>query len=518
MISSLKQRHKRIGQEPRGPTSRSAPAATPPNHRATACWFIIAALLAALLAAAPAGAQDPPPPCSGAPHQWHGTPHQSQRTGPRVGSDISKPLTVDEGTSFTIELCAHVQRYIRLAVHDHGAGITFTSTASVRWGSYLVGAQPGDTVTYTVPDGTAGGYAAITFESWGRMIGRTVVPVTITEPQAPPDTRPLGWLEGGALVTDEGGNITVVQRSDRPSDFPFSNLSYKIGGAARWPGEYANTSLNLQVYAAPSDPEWHPDREITVTLLETDEYRVDPARATVRGIVRDTSPRYSLAGGPITLAPGGWASVTLSQNGSPEVGSRVTASITPGHGVGICLTGVYSPTTASCSRLRTTSVTAYGNHDTQNFWLAGSQQIQVYRYDCAAKRGGVDKCTPNEKRLLGPATLTIATPGGNTTVTLTDATPAPPPPPPPPLVPETVPEERVLTPPQAHVDAVRALAAQTRHGKAHTDRWNSLLAAYGLPPVGDYDGPAITPNTACYNQRIFSSPQWATACTVLTEP
>ncbi|MDE0116775.1 MAG: hypothetical protein OXT07_09165 [bacterium] len=482
--------------------------------------LVVAALLAVLLAAAAAGAQDPPPPCSGAPHRWYGTPHQSQRTGPEVGSDVSKPLTVDEGSSFTIELCAHVQRYIRLGVHDHGAGVTFTSTADIRWGSYLVSARPGDTVTYTVPSGTAGSIANLTFESWGRKMGRTIVPVAITETQAPPDTRLLAWLDGGTLDTTEGGLISVAIRSEDPAMFPWPRVRHRVSGAgARHPGEYGPDGFTSQKRAVLSDGAWHPDREIVVTLLETDEYRVDPARARIVGVVRDTSPRF-LAPSPaaLTLDRGGWAEFTIELNGSPGHVAQAEVSV-PTRVFGSCLAGRYTPTAANCSSLGSlrTSGGAWGNHLRQRFPIGGqhgaTQVVKLRR-------------SPDDHRTADKV-ITVTTPGGNVAVTLTADPPQPPvvlsPPPTPTPTPTPTPEPEPTTISEllasseyrGHLVAVRSLAGQTRHGRVHTDRWNSLLAAYGQPPVGAYTGGAITADQACQNTRRYSSSAWRDACAVL---
>ena len=68
-----------------------------------------------------------------------------------------------------------------------------------------------------------------------------------------------------------------------------------------------------------------------------------------------------------------------------------------------------------------------------------------------------------------------------------------------------------------HLEKVRALAGQKRHGSTHTNRWNSLLVAYGEPVVGTYTGAAITATTACANQHRFSSPEWHKACRILSD-
>lgn len=71
---------------------------------------------------------------------------------------------------------------------------------------------------------------------------------------------------------------------------------------------------------------------------------------------------------------------------------------------------------------------------------------------------------------------------------------------------------------RGHLDIVRTLAGQTRHGRAHTDRWNSLLAAYGEPAVGSYTGGSINREDACANRRRFSSSAWHDACAILSTP
>ncbi len=71
---------------------------------------------------------------------------------------------------------------------------------------------------------------------------------------------------------------------------------------------------------------------------------------------------------------------------------------------------------------------------------------------------------------------------------------------------------------RGHLDIVRTLAGQTRHGRAHTDRWNSLLAAYGEPAVGSYTGGPINREDACANRRRFSSSAWHDACAILSTP
>ena len=85
-----------------------------------------------------------------------------------------------------------------------------------------------------------------------------------------------------------------------------------------------------------------------------------------------------------------------------------------------------------------------------------------------------------------------------------------------PTVPEpwTVPEpEPVPTPTvdPALVESVKALAAQTYHGEQHVERWNRVLAAFG---VLDHNNP-MTAAEALINTKRHSSPVWVEVAEVL---
>jgi len=58
------------------------------------------------------------------------------------------------------------------------------------------------------------------------------------------------------------------------------------------------------------------------------------------------------------------------------------------------------------------------------------------------------------------------------------------------------------------VARVRALAAQTHHGAAHVNRWERVLAAFGLLDGDAVSGGAMTAAEAEQMSRIHSSPTW----------
>ena len=79
-----------------------------------------------------------------------------------------------------------------------------------------------------------------------------------------------------------------------------------------------------------------------------------------------------------------------------------------------------------------------------------------------------------------------------------------------PIVPDAeppVPEPEPVPTPTADptlVESVKALAAQTHHGEQHVDRWNRVLAAFG---VLDHNNP-MTAAEAQANTQKYSSPLW----------